>query len=201
MAMTDAYATAIEYREVAGATDAGSDDVINRDLKAVSRWLEHKLGRFFNVDAAGVTRLYIPVQAASLWVDDLSAAPTSIKIDEDNDGDFSDETALAATDYELWPLNATVGPEPGPYTQIKLTSWGTKSSWKNVRVQIIGKWGWPAIPDGVKQSAIEFTRLWRMESPRATTRITELDQVVGMSRSAQSMLEELVGKYKVIHIA
>ena len=201
MAITDSYATTEEYRAKSGGTDAGGDEQISDDLEAVSRWLEHELGQFFNVDDEDVTRLYTPAQAASLWIDNLSADPTSIKIDSDNDGDFSDETALAAADYELLPFNALVGPEPGPYTRIKLTPWGAKSSWKNLRVQIIGKWGWPSVPRGVKESTIEFTRLWRMESPRATTQITELDGVVGMSRSAQSMLDKLMSKYKVVHIA
>ena len=201
MDISDAYATATEYREVSGSGDAGLDSVIDRDLTSVSRWLEHKLDRFFNVDAGDVARIYEAKQARELWINDLSAAPTTIKIDEDNDGSFADETALVATDYELRPLNADKGPEVEPYSHILLTSWGTKSSWKNLRVEITGKWGWLAVPDIVKSATIEFTRLWRMETPRATTAITEMDQVIGMSRSAQSMLEELVSRYKVIHIA
>jgi len=197
MAITDAHATAVEYREVAGASDAANDVVIDRDLKSVSRWLEHKLGQFFNVDASDVARIYIPVQAAKLWIDPLSAAPTTIKIDEDNDGSFADDTALASTDFEMRPLNVDKGPEPGPFTHLVLTDWGTKSSWKNLRVEITGKWGWPAVPEAIKDATIEFTRLWRMETPRATTRITEMDQVIGMSRSAHEMLKEIMGRYKV----
>lgn len=201
MAITDAYATAQEYREVGGAVSAGTDAVIDRDLIAVSRWLEHKLGRFFNVDASDVARIYVTSGAEKLWIDDLSAAPTTIKIDEDADGDFSDETALASTDYELRPLNAVLGPEPGPYTHIVLTSWGTKGRWgRNQRVEITGKWGWASVPESVKSATIEFTRLWRMESPRATTRISEIEGTIAMSGPARSMLDNLMSKYKVIHI-
>ena len=201
MAISDAYATAEEYRAISGGVDAAKDPVIDRDLKAVSRWLERRLGRFFNVDAATVARIFEPVQATRLQINDLSAAPTTIKIDENDDGSFADDTALAATDYELRPLNVDKGPEAEPFTEVHLTRWGTKSSWKNLRVEIVGKWGWLVVPDIVKDATIEFTRLWRMEGPRSTTRISEMEGVIGMSRSAQSMLEELVSTYKVYHIA
>ena len=45
MAISDAYATALEYRAVSAEISADDDTVIDRDLNAITRWLEHKLGR------------------------------------------------------------------------------------------------------------------------------------------------------------
>ncbi len=198
----DAYATAAEYRAVTKRTDTGDDTQILTDLKAISRWLEgdSRLGRFFTKDAADVTRIFVvPESGDTLWIDDLSAAPTTIKIDTDGDGSFTDETALAAADYECWPINAALGPEARPFTRIKMTSWGAYGSWtKDQRVQIVGKWGWPAVPEAVKRATIELTAILRLESQRATARVQELDVVVEASPEAQSIVNRLTDNYRRI---
>ena len=94
--ITDAYATVAEYRGRVGKTGHSDDDAtILLQLTAVSRYIERELaGRFFNVDASDVTRRYragdrggVPLGGRKvLTIDDLSADPTSIKIDKDDDG-------------------------------------------------------------------------------------------------------------------
>src|SRR3990167_573614 len=190
MSLSDAYATAALYRAQITMTDTAQDAEILTDLKAVSRYIEGKLGRFFNVDVSDATRLFIPRSAsATLYIDDLSAAPTSIKVDEDGDGSFADETAYVTTDYELQPLNAAIQPEAWPYTRIVIPSWSTKGNWPaGGRVQIVGKFGWPAVPEPIRAACIQLTAILRLESPRATNRIAEMDQVIGTSNEAQAIL-------------
>ena len=208
MAISDAYATAAQYRDGIKKTDTGDDTVVDLDLIAISRYIERRLsGRFFNVDASDVTRILEigsrgsePVGGwKSLWLDaDLSAAPTSIKIDKNNDGLFSDETALASTDYELHPLNALVGPEAEPYTRIDLTPWGDESTWPHgLRVEIIGKWGWLAVPDAIVRATIQLTAILRLEGPRATNRIPDdLAGAVEASPAAQSIVRQIMNEYR-----
>lgn len=206
MAITDAYATAAEYRADIKLTDPALDAQINDDLLAVSRYIERRLHRFFTKDDSDQTRIYIvgqyfgePVGGHKiLTIDDLSSTPTSIKIDEDGDGDFSDETALTATEYEMLPLNATLGPEPEPYTQIQLTPWGDQGSWPHLaRVQIIGPWGWPAVPEAIKRGCIEITAIKRGESFRATNRIQEgMDTSIEASPQAQGIIRDLINVYE-----
>ncbi len=76
----------------------------------------------------------------ALFIDDLLAV-TSIKIDMNQNGVFSDETALAAADYLLSPQNAV---QQGlPYTTIELTPYGAFVAWpKGSRVEVIGTWGY-----------------------------------------------------------
>ncbi len=196
MAITDAYATAAQYRAVTGKTDTSQDANVLIDLKAVSRYIDGKMGRFFNVDASDVARVYVPADnLKSLWVDDLSATPTTIKLDTGGDGTFT--TTLEATDFELLPLNADKGPEPRPYTRIGMTPWGNYSGFeKNIRVQITGKFGWPSIPVAIQQATIHLAAILRLESPRATTRIAELGDVMETSRDAQNIIYKLADRYK-----
>lgn len=199
MALSDPYVIAAEYRAaIKPDADGASDAAILIDLKAISRHLERKLGRFFNKDVADVTRVYIPqIDSPRLWIDDLSVAPTSIKVDRDCDGSFADETALVATDYDLYPLNAGFQPEPEPYTAIILTTWGTLNTFSTTsRVQVIGKFGWPAVPEAIRGATVQLTALYRLETPRATRRIPEMGDAIESSPDAQRIIRDLYMRYR-----
>lgn len=198
MSISAAYATAEQYRFVTGGTDSSKDTDILIDLKAISRYIDGKMHRFFTCDADAVTRIYVPAETSStLWVNDLSAAPTSIKVDDDGDGDFDDETALASTDYELLPFNADKGPEPSPWMQIALGPWGTRDSFRaGVRVQVIACFGWPAVPEAIQRATIHLTAILRLETPRATRRIPELGEAIETSWEAQKIIRQLVSQYR-----
>jgi hypothetical protein len=198
MALSDPYATAAEYRAVVNRSDVSADAQILTDLTAVSRYLEKKLGRFFNKDTGDVTRTYlIPAASDRLWIDDLSAAPTSITIDLNGNGSFADETALISTDYELYPYNAALEPEPEPYTAIRLTQWGRIGVWPALqRVRVTGRFGWPSVPAAIKSGCIQLTAILRLETPRATARVPELDQAFAASPEAQGIINKLLDGYK-----
>ena len=195
MAIADAYSTAAAYRAVTGRTDTSADADILTDLTAISRYIEGKLMRFFNKDAADVIRVYVPAQnSRAIWIDDLSAAPATVKLDSAGDNTFA--TTLAATDYELLPLNADKGPEPRPYTRIRMTDWGDYSYFtKSERVQITGKWGWPAVPTAIARATIHLTAILRLETPRATVRIPELSDAIEASPEAQHIIKQLMDQY------
>lgn len=197
MPVSDSYATAAQYRAILGKTDTSEDAEILDDLTAVSRYMDGKLGRFFTKDAAAVKRVYVPSAASdTLWVDDLAAAPTSIKVDEDLDGSFADETAYAGTDYELRPLNAADGPETWPYTHIIIPPWSKKGNWpRGGRVEIDAVFGWPAVPKAIERATIHLTGILRLESPRATNRIVEIEDVVQASPEAQRIIWQLMKTY------
>ena len=130
MAVTDAYASAAAYRKLISKTDSADDAEIDTDLRAVSRYLDRMLGRFFTKDAEAAARIFAREPQGHprvLWVDDLAVVPTSVKIDENGDGGFAGETSLAAADFELWPLNAGKGPEPRPWTMIHLPRFGRQN--------------------------------------------------------------------------
>lgn len=214
----DAYATIEEYRSAISKTDAGDDGDVGPDLIAVSRWLDRKLARFFTKDVADVARTYYPKVSPAgprpldwaesenpwLWggyvrfllIDDLSAPPTSVIIDDKGTGLFTDSPVVAPTNYSCWPENADKGPEPRPFTALFAPSWSTTGGFPSgKRIQIVGKWGWPSIPEPIKRVTIQLTGVWRLESPRATSRVNELDQVVSTSKLANGMLAEVMSQY------
>lgn len=192
MAISDAYATAAEYRAGIDKDSTGEDAEVLLDLTAVSRYIERRVGRFFNKDAAAVKRVYMPRFANPLDIDDLVSV-TTIKIDTDNDLDFTDETALTvSTDYELLPRNAADGPEVKPYEQVLRVggSWST-----SLRVEIDGVWGWPAVPEAVKRACIHLTAILRLETPRAERQVSDIGVVIGMSREGAGIIDQLIADY------
>ena len=140
------------------------------DLKAVSRYLDRMLGRSFTKDAEAVARIFVRQPQGDprvLWVDDLAVVPASIKIDENGDGGFAGETALAADDFELWPLNADKGPEARPWTMIHLPPSGGRAGWPaGRRVEVTAQWGWPAVPEAIARATAHLTAVLRLETPQ-----------------------------------
>lgn len=223
MALSDAYATVDEYfasvreNQTAPESDEALYLEVLADLKAVARIIDHRVGRpmGFNRDSADspVARIYdVPAtgrysdgwqEAENPWkatgakrvlnIDD-HASISSIVIDERRDNTFA--TTLSASDYELLPRNATSRPEAVPYTQILLTEWGTQWAWPpGAKVRVTGCAGWPAVPPAIKSANIQLTAILRIESPRATNRVQEMNAVLTMSRAAQSILHDLVATY------
>jgi len=197
MAVTDAYATAATYRAVISKTDTGDDSAIDDDLTAMSRYIERRLRRFFTKDASAVARVYLPAKYAAdpriLWTDDIVSV-SSIKIDTDNDGSFSDESALASTDYELWPLNAADGPEVEPFTMIYLPESGDEVQWR-YRVEVTAIFGWNAVPTAIERAICHLTAVLRLETPRATRQVTEMGDTIETSQQAIRIIDRIADAY------
>lgn len=200
MAIGDAYATAATYRARVVKSSADDDAAITSSLESVSRWLERTLNVVsFNQDAAAVARVYIGDGSPCLRVDEIAlTAGLSIKVDEDDDGSFGDETALASSGaYELRPLNADKGPEAQPWREIVLPSWSSYgNAWPlDHRVEVTAVYGWPAVPEAIVNACIAFTAMVRGESPYFSGRILELDSVESVSPHARSVLNSLKDTY------
>lgn len=192
MAITDAYADAATYRTVISLDTQTEDQEITTDLTAVSRYMERKVGTCWNKDATAVTRVFQPKGGRHLFIDDLVSV-TTLKVDTDADGSFADETAYAATDYELLPRNAVDGPEAHPYTCIYIPTWSTKSIWVPTQlVEINGIWGWPSVPDRVKRACIHLTAILRLETPRATRTTSELGEILETNPRAMDIVHDLI---------
>lgn len=207
MAIGDPYISVEDYRAETGQrAAAGNDAVLLRQLLGVSRYIDDRLGfpGGFNKDATATTRLYVPEYngyGSAPTVLDIEAVAdltgAAVTIDTDGDGSFADETALASTEYRFLPLNAATGPEPRPYRQLEVTSWGSQGAWpvgRLVRVSAIH--GWPAVPNRIVIATVELTRLLRTEGMRATLRINEATgDVLTLSRRAQSIIDELIAYF------
>jgi hypothetical protein len=198
VAIGDPYATDVKYKAIIGKTSGDNDSEINAQLLAVSRMLERDVfgGRYFTKDAAVTVRRYRPGgYQRTLSVEDIaSVTGLIVKVDDNVDG--TAETTLApTTDYELLPLNALTGPELRPYSQLYLPDRVGRSYWPGL-VEVTAIHGWPAIPEAIAQGVCQLVGILRLESPRATNRISEgIDAVIGTSREARDIVDQLVDAY------
>lgn len=186
MAVTDTYASVVEYRAAAGKIVHVDDLTIRRDLVAVSRYIDAQTGRFFGLVDPPQERFFWGDGSRVLRVDDIGSV-TGLTVTVDLDGDGTPETTVASADYQLQPLNALTGVQPTPYREIVLPSWSSFSSWpKGCLVSVTAAWGWPSVPEQVVAATIELTKILRVEGPRATNRLDEGGVPMFLSRDAQA---------------
>ena len=201
MAIADAYATLAQYREsLSDSSSLGNDAVIERN-KSVSRYLDWKLGYHqssFNKDSATSVRLYDGNDSPDLYVAPIaSKTGLVVTVDDDLDGALDHDTALAAGEFELRPLNAASGPVPRPWTWLRLPERGSRRSWpRESLIQVTAKHGWPAVPDGIKDAAITLTAMFRDESIFATMQMQQIDSSVQASPQARAIVRDIYQQYR-----
>lgn len=147
------YCTPETLKSRTGITDTLNDLEILGACTSASRWIDSWCDRqFFR---ATTTRTFAPSDLYCMAVDDLVSV-TTLKTDPGGDGTF--ETTWATSDYQLLPLNPSAAAEQRPYTSIRAVGsytfphcayLGARSD----RVQVVGVFGWPAVPAAVKQAA------------------------------------------------
>jgi hypothetical protein len=200
-AVTDPYATEVEYKARVDKTGTGDDALLLVQLTSVSRWLDKELRRFFTKDAAAITRVFDGNGELRLWLPDI-ATSTGLVVKADLDGDyvFTDETALTLdTDFWLGPPNADKGPEPRPWEYIEVSPNSTQlSCWplQQRSIQIAACWGWPAVPGIVKELTCYITRDWRDRQQAGASQTLEIGGMgVRISSETFLMLQDVKRMY------
>lgn len=162
MAITNGYASLAEYkawistRGQSGsvATDPSDDASIEIIIGAVSRYIESETGRRFWKDTTDATRYYQTDDAYSVKIDDLSAAPTTVSVDLNDNRIYTD---LASTVYELSPANALL--DGLPYRQIEIIqSSGYYFPTTPRGVKVVGKFGFPSVPTDIKEATLAISQ-------------------------------------------
>ena len=152
------YTSVEEVKDRLNITDALSDFQLQVAVQSAARAIEGMTGRFFY--RLTETRVYEPYGIYDLPVDDVVSV-TTLKTDEDGDGVF-ETTWTVGTDYQLVigdEFNTGVTGEQRPYNRIRTT--GNRIfpfTWpfsRADRIQIVGVWGWPAVPFAVKTATMQ----------------------------------------------
>jgi hypothetical protein len=189
--MANDYITAGEIKAALPDENWGSgyDATLARLATAASRAIDRFTKRepgFWYVNS-DTTRYFDGCGGRELWVGYLAAAPTSVSVAETGDVDSSagtggTYTAWSATDYLLWPYNATA--EGRPYQRLDIDQLnGTKYGWYKFPkgIKIVGKFGWAtAVPDEIGQIALIQAVRWfkrGQQSFQDTGAIVELGQM------------------------
>ena len=162
--LTNSYATLAEYkswiavRGLAGSvgTDTNDDAAIEILIEGASRYLDRETGSRFYADTSDMTRYYTAQDEEYVYIDNLSATPTSVSCDFNGTRSY---TALASTAYDLLPDNALL--DGYPYNKISLVlTLITTPLFPLLRrgVQVIGKFGYPSVPVDIKEACLSITQ-------------------------------------------
>jgi hypothetical protein len=201
--ITDAYATAAEYRDRTTKTDTGDDaGVITPLLAAVSRLIDRETGRFFTKDAAAVARVYEGGGLTRLYIDDVATVSgLVVKVDLNGDYDYADTDETLTKDTHFWigPVNAEDGSEPKPYRYLDIVpNNGRLSVWPaQLRaVEVTAQFGWAAVPGAIKEATILVAREMRdLQESGMTLSLQAIDQAVNLAPVAFSLIQRIKREY------
>lgn len=203
MAITDAYATVEEYKAVAGKSDGSRDGDIAGALDAVTNAITSHTHQFFTKNDSPVARIFYGSGSYCLKLYGQDNCPgiadsTGMTVELDSGYNGTYQSIFAGGSYELHPLNALLGREPGPYKELYIPYWTTGSyrSWlSGYRVRVTAIFGWPSIPPGIKRQTIELARLLQMQGPRSSSRFDDMGVLLATSRKARDIIDEIAAQY------
>jgi hypothetical protein len=159
------YASTAQIKAALRITDSVDDSLVSMAGSAASELIDGYCGRTFGTVTA--TRIFAPIEALVVQVDDLAAVPTLVESSSNADNVF-DLTWTSGVDYQMEPLNGRADGLPWPATRLR----AIKSAWwpaalGEATVRITGTFGWPAVPVSVTQAAvIQASRIFaRTSSP------------------------------------
>ncbi len=171
-----AYATLTELKTTLRITDSTDDVELQAKLLAASRRVDRDCGRRFWSDRTTSSRIYTPHHEELLPVNDI-ATSTGLVVEV---GRASTWTTVASNAYDLLPENAEADSRAIEVLTRVLGYW---PMWGLQRVRVTARWGWPAVPEEIKNAAILLAaRLFRRkDSPEGVQGFADLG-VVRVSR-------------------
>jgi hypothetical protein len=168
MAITNGYCSLADLKAALRVTDAIDDSLLELAIESASREIDGACERVFYSTSA--TRVYAPHNIYLVETDDIVSV-TTVKTSTDG---LTYDTTLAATDYQLEPLNGIAGGLVSPFTQIRAVGdylWPAYSPQTifhlEASVQVVGVFGWSAIPAAIRQATVILAmRLFkRLDAP------------------------------------
>jgi hypothetical protein len=167
--VSNVYATvqdAITRNSSLADIDVGELDTA---LDAASRGIDGYCGRRFWLDPVATIRVF----SACDWYE-LDLGPHEIGVStgvtiatDDGTGTFA--TTVAASGYQLEPINAPYEPTgAAPYTSVRRLggSWpkAYTTSGRRDLVRITARYGWPSVPTAVREACLALTS-YQLENP------------------------------------
>lgn len=177
--ITNGYCTIQQVKDALRISDAVDDSLLELSIEAASREIDAYCQRVFYPTTA--TRTYQPESTYLCEIDDLISI-TSLKTSTDNSWD----TTWSAADYQLEPTNGIAGGLAQPYTRVRAVGQYIFPYGNYVvpmlrpnTVQIIGSFGWSAIPLDVRMACIlQAQRLFkRFDSPLGVIGMGDLGSI------------------------
>lgn len=174
MALTNAYCDLEDLKILVGDIPDSADDVaLEIAINAASRQIDGYCGQRFYSDTDAVARYFYVVDGQRVRLDqeDVAGIGTvdgDFEVKADIDGDGVYETTLTRdVDFILGPVNAALQTPAAAYDELVLgLNGGTVSSLPlstgRPTLKITAIWGWPAVPDDIKQACLlQAAQLWK----------------------------------------
>ncbi len=193
MALGDSYALLADLKTRLDIADTTDDARLTEALSAASREIETWCDRQFNKATVASARVFRPLTAYTVLVDDFHTTDDlAVASDAADDGTYG--TAWTAADYELEPLNGMVSGQSGwPYYRVRAVGSYTfpTCNRRAASVRVTAQWGWAAVPAAVKEACLVIaSELFKLgDAPFGVAGFGEFGPVrVRMNSRAESLL-------------
>ena len=190
------YATLAEFKSAIGITDSTDDTPLQSVLDATDALIDNYTDRKQGFGTATETRYYNADTYQYVLVDDLVSV-TTLTTDDNGDGTYP-TTWVAGTDYNLAPGNAAL--DGWPYTELDVSVTYPKNFPKGVYrgVKVTGVFGWPTVPNAVKQAAIiQASAVWSSRtSPFGVIGSADLGGILRQTRALHPEAQVLLDAYR-----
>ena len=192
MVLLDSYADAAAYKAALKGTSSADDAVITNRLDATARLIDGELNLeagAFNVDAAAVR--YFDGNGEPILKLPPFTTSTTVEVDTNIDGTFNQ--TVTASNREDRPYNVAARSEP--FTAIRLLHFAANTEltkWtKGLRtVKITADWGWPAVPELIRDLNIALAHdLWDLMRAGSTLTLAQIDIGVRLTPETNSLLK------------
>lgn len=194
------YCTLNDLKASLRITDNVDNGLLRTAITSASEFIDGYCGREFTAAGTAVEdRLYVPTGRLEVLAIDDAVQVTQVAIDDDLDESFSE--VLRPIDFQVEPLNSRAGGLTFPVSQIRPQEDGYWPVYNltpgRATVKVSARFGWPAIPDPVKNAAIlQAARLFsRFNSPLGVAGVGDMG-VVRVSRFADPDVQLLLGPYR-----
>lgn len=192
------YATLAEFKAAIGigTADTTDDTALQSVLDATDALIDNFTDRKQGFGTASETRYYTAEDFQYVLTDDLVSV-SSLTTDDNGDGTY-ETTWTAGTDFVLAPRNAAL--DGWPYTALDVPAAWPKNFPKGVYlgVKVIGVFGWPAVPNAVKQAAIiQAGAVWSSRtSPFGIIGSQDLGGILRQTRALHPEAQVLLEQYR-----
>jgi len=200
MAITNGYCTLAEIKAALRVTDTVDDVLLENSIEGASRRIDGYCSRFFFQTASTAVNLFARHQFRLLTQDISSVTGLTVKTDTSGDGTYA-TTLTLNTDFIVEPTNAAL--EGRPFRT--LTMVGSKSfpiSYLPTlpTVQVTAVWGWPAVPDDVREACIllAMRQFARYNSALGVLAFGEMAITV---RAVDPDVRDLLSPYRIVGVA
>lgn len=193
-----AYATVDEALARMGhpnATDANLIARLTDALDAATTAIDSMTGRSFASTSA--TKTFGSDGGTVIRIPDLVSV-TTLKVDDDDDGVF--EVTISSSDYELDTYRTTAG---WPYEVVRLLERNFPYVGKRRRrIEIVGTWGWSAVPAPINQACSLLAARWAQRATSALYGVQSFGDIGAASiRNTDPDVTALVGPYVLPQVA